>query len=287
MTRREFAITTAALPAALSAAGPRPTLCFFSKHLQDLDYDQLGKALRDAGFAGVDLTVRPQGHVLPERVAQDLPRAYEAIGSHGVQVPMISTGLVSASDPAARPTLKTAARLGIPYFKLGYYRWGNNIAGALGEVKSSLQGLLELAKEYGISAGMHNHAGYVGQAVWDTQSMIADMDPKRMGYYFDFHHAVAQGAGNAWEINLRLASARLQMVATKDFNWAKINGAWRTESCPLGQGAVDWPKAFSVLAALKFSGPLSIHQEYKAADRLAAAHRDLEFVKSQIEKAYA
>ena len=52
-------------------------------------------------LSGVDLTVRPKGHVLPERAAEDLPRAFEAIRSHGVEVPMISTELVSASDPAA------------------------------------------------------------------------------------------------------------------------------------------------------------------------------------------
>jgi sugar phosphate isomerase/epimerase len=262
-------------------------LCFFSKHLQDLSYDELGKALHEAGFAGVDLTVRPKGHVLPERVENDLPRAYEAIRARGIQVPMISTGLISPSDPAARPTLKTAARLGIPYFKLGYYRWGSDIARTMAEVKSSLAGLLELAKEYGISAGMHNHVGYVGQAVWDTHSMIAGMNAKHIGYYYDFHHAVAQsGAGDAWEITLKLASARLRMVATKDFNWSRASGLWRPESCPLGQGAVDWTKAFTLLAASNFAGPLSIHQEYKTGDRLASARQDLEFVTRQVAQAY-
>src|SRR6185503_6250197 len=98
MKRRDFVIGGAALPlAAATAPSSRPTLCFFSKHLQDLSYHQLGKTLHDIGFAGVDLTVRPQGHVLPDRAAEDLPRAFEAIRSHGVEVPMISTGLVSAS----------------------------------------------------------------------------------------------------------------------------------------------------------------------------------------------
>ena len=79
MTRREFTFTAVAAAAASARAStPKPTLCFFSKHLQDMNYDQVGKALRDAGFDGVDLTVRPKGHVLPERVAEDLPRAYEA-----------------------------------------------------------------------------------------------------------------------------------------------------------------------------------------------------------------
>jgi sugar phosphate isomerase/epimerase len=280
-------MAAAAAPAALAGASPKPVLCFFSKHLQDFSYDQLGKALHDAGFEGVDLTVRPDGHVLPARVAEDLPRAYEAIRAQGIQVPMISTGLLSASDPAARPTLKTAARLGIPYFKLGYYKWGNDVAKTLAGVKSSLQGLLELAKEYGISAGWHNHVGYVGQAVWDAQQLIADMDPKVIGYYYDFHHAVTSGPRNSWEVTLRLATPQLKMVATKDFNWAKGASGWQPEACPIGEGAVDWSKAFSMLAACRFAGPLSIHQEYKAKDRLAAAHQDLESVKRHIAKAYA
>jgi sugar phosphate isomerase/epimerase len=85
----------------------------------------------------------------------------------------------------------------------------------------------------------------------------------------------------------RLAAPRLKMVATKDFNWAKSVTGWQTESCPLGDGAVDWPRGFATLGALKYAGPISIHQEYKAPDRLAAARQDLEFIKRQIAKAYA
>jgi L-ribulose-5-phosphate 3-epimerase len=287
MTRRSFVLSAAAGAAALQAAPSRPVLCFFSKHLQDMNYDQVGKSLHDAGFDGVDLTVRPKGHVLPERVTEDLPRAYEAIRSHGLQVPMISTELLSASDPAARPTLQTAARLGIPHFKIGYFKWGKDINATLSGVKSSLTGLVELAKEYGITAGLHNHVGYVGQTIWEVQPIVADLDSKRMGYYYDFHHAVAQSARNSWEVTMRLAAPRLKMVATKDFNWSKSEKGWQTEACPLGDGAVDWSLAFSHLGELKYAGPLSIHQEYKAADRLAAAHKDLEYVKRHISKAYA
>lgn len=288
MKRRDFVFGAAAAPlAAAVGLAARPTLCFFSKHLENLNYDQLGKAVRDAGFGGVDLTVRPKGHVLPERVAEDLPRAYEAIRSHGLSVPMISTGLVSASDPAARPTLKTAAKLGIPYFKLGYYRWGKNVNATLSEVQVSMQDLAELAKEYGICAGVHNHVGYLGQAVWDTQSLIAGMDAKSIGYYFDFGHAMTVGARSSWETPLRLASPRLKMVAVKDFVFAKTSAGWQTPACALGEGAGEWSKAFALLAELKFAGPLSIHQEYRAPDVQAAAHKDLEFVTRQIAKAYA
>ena len=64
------------------AAGPEPdnrvTACVFSKHLQFLDYEEVGKTAKNMGFDGIDLTVRPRGHVLPERVEDDLPRAVQA-----------------------------------------------------------------------------------------------------------------------------------------------------------------------------------------------------------------
>src|SRR5579884_2479865 len=114
MNRRDFLKVATATTAATSALGEQgsqqPVLCFFSKHLPDLSYDELGRTLKDAGFEGVDLTVRKGGHVLPERAREDLPRAVEAIQSHGLRVAMITNELTSASDPAARPILETAAR---------------------------------------------------------------------------------------------------------------------------------------------------------------------------------
>ena len=46
----------------------------FSKHLQFLDYQATGEMAAEMGFDGVDLTVRPKGHVFPENVKIGLPK---------------------------------------------------------------------------------------------------------------------------------------------------------------------------------------------------------------------
>src|SRR2546428_1995361 len=168
MTGRETMGVLPATPAAAMQGRKVPPLCIFSKHLPKLNYEELGKKSKEIGFDGVDLTVRPGGHVLPERAAADLPRALDTIRSHGIDVPMITTGLVSASDPAARPTLQTAGRGKVPCFKLGYWRYkGANVDQVLADVKRDTRGLVALAKEYGITAGFHNHSGNnVGTALW-------------------------------------------------------------------------------------------------------------------------
>ena len=244
------------------------------------------------GFDGVDLTVRPAGHVLPERAAQDLPRAIEAIRAESLLVPMITTGLTSASDPAARPTLSAAAGLGVSYFKLGYWHYpaGLSIEQRLEEVRRDVAGLVALGKEYGISAGFHNHSGnYVGAAIWDIRAIIADMDPRSIGYYFDPCHATTEGGEGGWLIALRMALPRVKMVALKDFYGAKGTKAgvrWQMTMCPMGDGMVHWREVFSMFAKARFTGPISLHMEYEPADERAAIARDFEFVRKQVGAAY-
>lgn len=63
----------------------------------------------------------------------------------------------------------------------------------------------------------------------------------------------------------------------------------------LGEGTVDWKFVFKVLAPRGFQGQISLHIEYetggntaaeKEANFLAAATRDLEFLRSYLVAAY-
>jgi hypothetical protein len=51
----------------------------FSKHFQWTNWQEMAAIAKDIGFDGIDLTVRAGGHVLPDRVEEDLPKDAEAI----------------------------------------------------------------------------------------------------------------------------------------------------------------------------------------------------------------
>ncbi|MBL8231989.1 MAG: sugar phosphate isomerase/epimerase [Bryobacterales bacterium] len=288
MTRRTFFTTSVAGVAMAMPSSGLPPLCIFSKHLANLNYDQLGKTSKDFGFDGVDLAVRPGGHVLPEKVTEDLPRAYEAIRAHGVSVPMITTGLLRPEDPAARPTLATAGRLKITKFKSGYWKYGAaDPEKKIAEVKAATRGLVDIGKEHGVELGFHNHSGdYVGTAIWDTREILAGLDPKWAGFYFDPAHATVEGGLFGWQVSIRLAAPRMKMVAIKDFYWEKTSGKWKLKWCPLGEGMVNWAGVFKAFAEAKYTGPLSLHVEYETKDEHAAIAKDLEFLRAQVKKAY-
>lgn len=301
LTRRDWIRATgqAALAAALArradaadqaapaaAPGERPSFCLFSKHVPDLAWSDLGRAVRDAGFDGVDLTVRANGHVLPERAADDLPRAIEAIRKSGVIVPMITTELTSASQPGAKPLLEAAARSGVRYFKTGYWRYtaSADVRAQVAAAADALAGLAAIARDCGIEMGFHNHAGYIGAALWEIAPAMDRLDARWAGYYFDPRHAVAEGGGGAWKAATHLVAPRLKMVAAKDFFWLKGPKGWVIEDCPLGEGQVDWTWVGAALRDARFAGPVSLHFEYDIPGRtpqertrrtLDAATRDL------------
>lgn len=249
---------------------------------------EMAKKAKEIGFGGIDLTARPKGHVLPENAAADLPKAHDVIRSEGLSVPMITTDIKSAADPTARTILAGAGKLKIPYWKPGYHQYKNDDVDAMAKsVREAIVGMVALSKECGITAGWHNHSGnYFGQAIWDTRSVIQDLDPKWIGYYFDPAHATIEGGLGGWKTDMAVALPRLKMLAVKDFYWQKTNAGWKMTWCPLGEGMVNWKEVFARLAAAKFTGPLTLHVEYQPKDEVAAIAKDFEVLKKYVSEAY-
>jgi sugar phosphate isomerase/epimerase len=243
-------------------------ICIFSKHLQWLDYKEMAATTAEIGFDGIDLTVRPGGHVEPERVEEDLPRAFEAAKAAHVAIPMMTTAINDASQKSTGKILKTASRLGIRFYRLGYFRYNDSadVQKTLSEARSKLGEIARLNQEYGICGDYQNHAGreYFGAPIWDLWEASREVDPRWIGSQFDIRHAVVEGA-NTWALGFRLLSHRVHTLAMKDFIWQSSEQGWKDENCPLGKGAVDFKAFLKLVKRSGFSGPISLHLEYPLA----------------------
>jgi sugar phosphate isomerase/epimerase len=250
-------------------AGPgRVTIepvCIFSKHLQWLGYEQMAETAAEIGFEGIDLTVRPNGHVAPQQVARDLPRAWQAAKKAGLSMPMITTGINDPEDPSTEMILGAAADLGVRYYRLGYFRYDDSVpvTETLDSVRMKLAGLAELNRKLSICGDYQNHAGrnYVGASLWDLWYLMQDLEPTLIGCQFDLRHATVEGALN-WPVDLRLLSNRVHSIVAKDFRWEIQQKSASVRDCPLGEGIAQFQEFFGVLASAEFSGPVSVHYEY-------------------------
>ena len=266
-------------------------IIMFSKMLGSLLVDQAGDAIAEMGFDGVDLTVRAGGHVLPENVEGDLPKAVEILQSKQLSVPMITTGIVDATEPYAEATLRTASECGIQYLKLGYwqYRGFGHIKAQIREVREKIEGLQALAQKYDVCLGLHVHSGNFMTAMPGVMVMLLEgFDPKHIGAYIDAGHMTLEGGASGWEIGMDLLSDRIVMVAVKDFGWIyQGNKEWKRHSFPLYEGIVRWPKVLAHLKAIGFGGPMTVHSEYSGLSTeaiIAQTKRDLAYLKQVLEE---
>ena len=249
-------------------------LMMFSKPLQTMSIAEAGRVIRDLGFEGVDLTVRPGGHVLPEDVRDSLPVAVRTLADLGLQVPLITTAITAADEPYAADIFKAAAEAGVPEIKLGYWRYQGfgTFRQAMDEIARQLDGIEELARRTGVRANIHTHSGdFMSASPFIVWYWIKDRDPAAIGAYVDAGHIVVEGGVSTWKMALDLLRDRITLLAVKDMGWQQVEDSslgkkrWVARMMPLDQGVVPWPEVFACLREIGFDGWVSVHSEYRGS----------------------
>jgi len=244
-------------------------ICVFSKHLQFLDYNQTAETAAEIGFDGIDLAVRPGGHVLPENVARDLPVAVKAVEKAGLKVPMMTTSIVNATDFESQAVLGIAANEGIKLYRMGYmkYDFEKGIDKTLDDKRFIIDKLVELNEFFGIIGDYQNHDGTnIGAAIWDLWTLFKNHDSDWIGVQYDIRHNTVEG-GRSWPVDLQLVSPYIHSLVIKDFKWGIKDGEWRIINTPLGEGMVDFPRFFKMIKDMNIGGPITMHFEYQLTNK--------------------
>ena len=216
------------------------------------------------GYDGLDLTVRSKGHVLPENVEKDLPKAVAAMRKAGLKAEMITTKIRSIEEPATEKILKTASSLGIKTYRLGWLKYKDNqpIEEQIEAFKPQLKELEQMNEYYKIRGDYQNHSGTgLGGAVWDIWLLIKDLNPDWIGCQFDVRHAMVEGF-KSWEVGLKLLKNHIKSLDLKDFIFHQEDEKWKVKNVPIGEGMVDFEKYFGLLKKLNITAPMSVHAEY-------------------------
>ena len=237
---------------------------FFTKPLDKYGPDFFMDTLKMAGIDGLDLTVRPKGCVLPERVENDLPKIIEMAKQKGLTVEMMVSNITKADDPLAEKVLSAAAKNGVSHYRLGYYKYDKalGVRPSVERIKSEMQALAELNKSVGIQGGYQNHAGnWFGAAMWDLAEVLQDIPKAHMSSQFDIRHAVCEG-NRSWVTAMQLLAEKIGSLAIKDFTWDVSGGQSKVEKLPLDEGIVDFDVFFKNLKTFGVVAPITLHVEH-------------------------
>jgi sugar phosphate isomerase/epimerase len=288
VSRRQFIRGTVALSSGLAlsrldslastgSAKASSPIVVFSKVYQELHlgFADAAAVTQEAGLDGIDCPVRPGGEVLPEKVADELPRYAEALRRHGLQLPLLTTAITSVASPHTEAVLRMAKQLGVQYYRLGFIERQPRASAAqqMSEVRVWLKELAALNKEIGIGALLQNHSPsgrtiYFGGDLSELVQAVEGFEPAQIGVAFDIGHALVVH-GDAWRSWFDKLRPHFRIAYVKD---VKRVGGW----VPFGQGDIAGTGYFELLQQMAYAAPVSLHIEFDWTDHgISKTHASL------------
>ena len=253
---------------------------FFTKPLDKYGNDFMIDTLKMGGVDGLDLTVRPKGSVLPEKVAEDLPVVAEMAKNNGLFLEMMVSNITSDETPYAKNVLKIAAQHGIKHYRMGYFRYNDDEKAkeTIAHAQTQIQSLIDINAQYGIQGGYQNHTGnYFGAPLWDLIGVLEKVASPWISSQFDIYHAYSEGY-RSWEVGMEIMASKIGSLAIKDFTWEINNGQAKIKKVPLGQGVVDLDGFFKNIKNMNIKAPITLHIEYPLLEKY---EENLSLIKKQ------
>jgi sugar phosphate isomerase/epimerase len=200
--------------------------------------------------------VRPKGEVLPERAADDMPRYAEILQKHKKRMMLLTTGITGVASPNAETILRTAKKLGIQYYRLGYWKQV-----PVDKIQAQLRELAALNRDIGVCALFQNHSsgkgrgsGYAGGNLTEMYDIIKDLPPDQIGVAFDLGHALLTH-GDDWPAHFERLKPWFKIAYVKDSK--RPDGF-----VPFGEGEFGKTDFLHRLRQMNYRAPLSVHIEF-------------------------
>lgn len=268
-------------------------IIYFSKYDKDLSVEELGRKVKEMGFDGIDLTIRPGHPVNPENVDEALPKAQKAWNSQGTEATLITTSsnFLNPDAPEVRSLYASCSKAGIRFVKLGYWEYQQNqdYWEGVDKIRKAFEGFERLSREYEVKTCYHTHSGsFYGSNCAGLMHLIKGFDPAYMGAYIDTGHLILDG--EEYGIGLAMVKDYLSIVALKDAVYIKDEKDAelidREEFVPFGKGLVPWKRFFTLLLDTGYDGPLSIHGEYEVEKQVRDkwVKEDLQFIQGILQE---
>lgn len=231
--------------------------------------EQMAQTLDEIGL-DLELTLRKQGHITPEKAPDELPPMAAALARKNRRILWVALDTVRPDEPHWEKAVRTAKQLGVPQYRHRGFQYapGKPLKAQIANFHSMAKDFAAANKEIGIQAVYQIHAGArsAGSAAWDLDQILGDIDPKYFGVAFDTQHVMVE-QGLAWPTALQLLAPRTVALCVKSFKWEGD----QVVEVPLGQGRVKKAIVDQVIAAHGGPLPICIHIEHfkDAAGKLA------------------
>ncbi len=238
----------------------RVTFSVFTKPWPKLPLPQLGAFMKELGFDGIELPVRPGFQVEPENAARSLPAAARILADYGLKI----TSVAGSPDEA---TIAACAEAAIPLIRICVtIPGGRGYLDHEAHVRQQFDALLPLLDRYGVTIGIQNHYGrYIANAM-GIRHLIERYDRRHVGAVLDCAHCALNGEIPA--LALDIVWSHLCLVNLKNAYWRRANGpeapvaAYDAYWTSGREGLCSWATVARELRERGYSGAICLTAEY-------------------------
>ncbi len=222
--------------------------------------EQMAQTLDEIGL-DLELTLRKEGHITPEKAPDELPVMAAALAKKKRKILWVALDTVRPDEKHWEKAVRTAKSLGVPQYRHRGFRYERNkpLKAQIANFNSMAKEFAAANKEIGIQAVYQIHAGQAmaGSAAWDLDMILDGIDPQHFGVAFDTQHVMMEQS-LAWPNAVEILAPRTVALCVKSFKWEGD----KTVEVPLGQGRVKKAIVDQVIAAHGGPLPVCIHIEH-------------------------
>ncbi|MFC5827611.1 sugar phosphate isomerase/epimerase family protein [Nonomuraea insulae] len=243
---------------------------------------RLAGSLAEAGADGADLVIRAGQTVSPDKpggitaVAKELERA-------GLSLDVVTTDLLGEDDgETAGRVLAACGDAGVPMMRVGFYRYDPALGYGqrLERARRGLATLARSAEHHGVRLALQLHHGTIHPSGALALRLVEGLDEVR--FYADPGNQAKEGSED-WRLHLDLIGERVACVGVKNATWTQGADGWTCDWQPFADGGIiRWAEILRSLRERGYTGPLSLHVHYPAADPLTALRRDLRYLRGML-----
>lgn len=222
--------------------------------------DEMAQTLDEIGL-DLELTLRKNGHITPEKAPDELPVMAAALAKKNRRILWVALDTVRPDEPHWEKAIRVAKQAGVPQYRHRGFRYapGKPLKAQIANFNSMAKEFAAVNKEVGIQGvyQIHSGASMAGSAAWDLDLILDGVDPRHFGVAFDPRHVMIE-QGQSWPNAIQLLAPRTVALCMKSFKW----DGDQVVDVPLGQGRVQKPVVDQIIAAHGGPLPICIHVEY-------------------------
>jgi len=246
-------------------------LTVFTKPWKDKTIPVLGEFVRDLGFDGIELPVRPGFQVEPENIEKDLPRAARELADFGIKI-------YSIAGPTDERTIAACGEAGVPIIRVCVgIDMSRGYMATIDELRRSYETLVPHLDRHGVAIGIQNHCDLCIGSALGVIHAIEPFEPKHVCAVLDMAHCGLDGEPEEMAIDIAwpyLAIVNLKNAIRRRTTKPQAKTAdWEIHWTAGSQGFASWSRTAEILKQRDYTGPVCLTAEYDdddSVDRMIA-----------------